>query len=482
MTMITTAFEREELTDPVNRLNPYLKGVYAPVREEITALDLEIEGELPRDLYGLYVRNGPNPLTAPQGLHHWFDGDAMLHGVWFENGKAEYRNRYVRTADFEAARAGTCEAGGIFMPACKERHPTVYKDTANTDVIVHNGELMALWYVSGQPVRVDPRTLETLRTETFSGALPKNVSAHSKTDPETGELIFFDYDLYRPFMSAGVVSPDNQLSWFREVELPGPRLPHDMAITKNHLVLMDLPVVFTQSGMRNGLWQIHQPAGLATRFGVMRRDGTGGVRWFEADPCYIYHVVNAWEEGDEIVLFACRMIPNGQTPDPSFGPYGPMAVVLALQAVLYEWRFNLATGETRQRQVDDRVSEFPVVSHARTGRKSRYSYHVSIPNQPVQLFDGLIKYDLETGASQAQMFEPGVYGSEPAFAPREGAAGEDDGYVVSLVFDAATGASEARVWDAQDFTAAPRARVKLPARVPAGFHAAWAPGGAVKRA
>jgi carotenoid cleavage dioxygenase-like enzyme len=158
MTMIETDFERDELTDPLNKLNPYLKGIYAPVREEVTALELEVEGEIPRDLHGAYVRNGPNPLNAPAGMHHWFDGDGMLHAIYFENGKAEYRNRYIRSSDHEAEKAGTLDAGGILTTAKKDRHPTTYKDTANTDVVFHDGSLLALWYVSGQPVRVDART------------------------------------------------------------------------------------------------------------------------------------------------------------------------------------------------------------------------------------------------------------------------------------------------------------------------------------
>lgn len=476
MTMIKTDFERDELNTPLNQLNPYLKGIYAPVRKEVTALELEVEGEIPRDLFGAYVRNGPNPLNAPEGMHHWFDGDGMLHGIFFENGKAEYRNRYIRSDDHEAEKGGALDAGGILMPANKQRHPTTYKDTANTDVVFHDGSLMALWYISGQPVRVDARTLETVRTETFSGKLPKNVSAHSKVDPETGEFLFFDYDLYNPLMSAGVVSKDNELSWFRQIELPGPRLPHDMAITENYMVLMDLPVVFTDAGLRNGMWQIHQPKGQPTRFGVLRKDGTGDVRWFEADPCYIYHGVNAWEEGDEIVFYACKMIPNGQAPDAAYGDYAPMVAILALQAVLYEWRFNLKTGQTTERPVDDRVTEFPVVNLDRMGRKSRYSYHVSIPNIQTQVFDGLVKYDLLAGTSAYHPFGEGVFGSEPAYAPKINAAGEDDGYVLTFVFNAETGASEALVIDAQDFDAKPLARIKLPQRVPAGFHGTWAPG------
>lgn len=475
MTIFQSDFEKG-LTE-LNQFNPYLKGVYAPVKEEVTALELEVEGEIPVDLWGSYVRNGPNPMTPPECLHHWFDGDGMLHAIHFENGKAEYRNRYIRTADHEAEKTGRLDAGGILLPAHRDRTPTTYKDTANTDVVFHNGSLLALWYVSGQPVRVDARTLETVRTETFSGALPKNVSAHSKTDAKTGEFLFFDYDLYTPVMSAGVVSKDNELTWFREIDLPGPRLPHDMAITENYMILMDLPVVFTEAGLRNGMWQIHQPKDLPARFAVIRRDGTGPVRWFETDPCYIYHGINAWEDGDEIVFCACKMVPNGLPPNREFGPYAPMAAVLALQAELHRWRFNLTTGETKVEHLDDRRTEFPVVNLDEMGYRTRYSYNVTIPNTDTQVFDGMVKYDLETGQGVDHRFPEGVYGSEPAFAPRVGARGEDDGYVITFVTDAREGRSEALILDAKDFGGMPLARVKLPQRIPAGFHGTWAPGG-----
>lgn len=476
MTMIQTEFERDELTE-LNRFNPYLKGIYAPVRKEVTALDLEVEGEIPRDLYGAYLRNGPNPLNAPEGMHHWFDGDGMVHGIFFENGKAEYRNRYVHTRDHEAERAGTLDAGGILEPIRRERSAlTTYKDTANTDILIHNGTAMALWYVSGQPVRMDPRTLETIRTETFAGRLPKNVSAHSKVDAQTGEFLFFDYDLYNPVMSAGVVSADNELKWFREVELPGPRLPHDMMITKNYMILMDLPVVFTEAGLRNGMWQIHQPKNQPARFGVVRRDGTGDVKWFETEPCYIYHGCNAWEEGDKIVFYACKMVDNGLPPNPEFGPYAPMAAVLALQAELHRWTFDMKTGQTTVEHLDDRRTEFPVVNLDLMGHKTKYAYHVTIPNTHTQVFDGLVKYDLESGNGIEHRFADGVYGAEPAFAPRVGATEEDDGYVITFLTDSTTGRSEALILDARDFGGKPLARVKLPQRVPAGFHGTWAPG------
>ncbi len=458
----------------LNQMNPYLNGLFAPVREEVSAADLPVIGEIPRDLRGAYFRNGPNPMSPPAGMHHWFDGDGMLHGVWFEDGRARYANRYLRTADFEAEREGADAMPGIFSPArtVAERR-TVYKDTANTDVVVHNGRLLALWYISGQPVAVDMRTLETIGVEDFGGRLPRNVSAHSKVDPATGELVFFDYALYEPKMSFGTVSPAGDLVHFQEVDLPGPRLPHDMGLTENYVILHDLPVVFTKSAIRNRMWQI-EVADQPTRFGVAPRKG-GAVRWFEFPTSYIYHVINCWEEGDDVVMAACKMVPNGFSPDPSaYGPYAPMVTVLALRAQPFLWRMNMKTGDGTEAQLDDGVSEFPVVNLDHTGRKSRWSYHVVMEDHILQRYSALRKYDLETGAYEQHDFAPGVYGSEAAYAPT--GAGEDDGFVVTITADR-DGNSEAHIIDAKNFAGPPVARVKLPQRVPLGFHATWAKAG-----
>jgi carotenoid cleavage dioxygenase len=466
----------------VNALNPYLKGLYAPAAAETAAADLPVIGEIPRDLFGAYFRNGPNPALPPQGLHHWFDGDGMIHGVWFENGRARYANRYVGTADFVAEREGAAPMPGIFSPAqTRAARTTVYKDTANTDLVLHDGRLLALWYVSGRPVAVDASTLETLGEESFGGELPKNVSAHSKVDPATGELVFFDYELYEPRMSFGTVSKDRRLTHFQEIELPGPRLPHDMGMTENYVILHDLPVVFTDAALRNRMWQIHV-ADQPTRFGVAPRRG-GDPKWFEFPTSYIYHVINAWEEGEEVVMAACKMVPNGFSPDPAtYGPYAAMTTVLALRARPFLWRMNLRTGEGREEQLDDRLSEFPVVNLTTLGRKSRFSYHVVMDDHVEQRFSGLLKYVLSTGDAIAHEFPKGVFGSEPAFAPREGAASEDDGYVITFVTDAASGRSEALIIDARNFSKPPLARVLLPQRVPAGFHGVWAPGGEIAAA
>ena len=464
----------------INDTNPYLHGLYAPVEKEVAAETLDVIGEIPRDLHGGYFRNGPNPKTPPTGMHHWFDGDGMIHGVWFENGKARYANRYVGSVDSKAN--GSSPLSGIFEPSRDAPGRKVhYRDTANTDLVYHNGNLLALWYISGQPVAVDATTLETIRTETFDGNLPGNISAHSKVDPETGELVFFDYALYEPKMWTGTVSATGALTHFQEIDLPGPRLPHDMGMTENYVILHDLPVVFSEQAIRNRLWQIHV-ADQPTRFGVVPRKG-GDPKWFKFPTCYVYHVINAWEEGDDVVMAACRMVPNGFKPDAKYGPYAAMADVLALRAQPFLWRMNMKTGEGREEQLDDALSEFPVVNTAFAGRKTKYSYHVIFDDCIEQRFSGLVKYDLETGASTRHDFPEGVFGSEPAFAPRArrradhdpNAKGEDDGYLITFTADL-DGASEAHIIDAQNLTAPPLARITLPQRVPAGFHGVWAPG------
>lgn len=456
----------------LNDTNPYLHGLYAPVTKEVAVDDLSVIGEIPRDLHGGYFRNGPNPQTPPMGMHHWFDGEGMIHGVWFENGKARYANRYVGSVDNTVN--GASPLGGIFEPSRDAPGRKVhYRDTANTDLVYHNGNLLALWYISGQPVAVDPSTLETIRTETFDGTLPGNVSAHSKVDPTTGELVFFDYALYEPKMWTGAVSATGALTHFQEIDLPGPRLPHDMGMTENYVILHDLPVIFSEQAIRNRLWQIHV-ADQPTQFGVVPRQG-GDPKWFEFPTCYVYHVINAWEDGDDVVMAACKMVPNGFEPDAAYGPYAAMADVLALRAQPFLWRMNMKTGAGREEQIDDALSEFPVVNNAFAGRKTKYSYHVIFDDCIEQRFTGLLKYDLETGASTRHDFPAGVYGSEPAFAERINAAGEDDGYLVTFTADLA-GESEAHIIDAKNLTAPPLARIKLPQRVPTGFHGIWAPG------
>jgi carotenoid cleavage dioxygenase-like enzyme len=458
-------------------VNPYLEGPFAPTQEEVTIPDLEVVGAVPEDLNGVYVRNGPNPQFQPVGRYHWFDGDGMVHAVHISEGRATYRNRWVRTGGFERERdAGATLWRGIMEPWRDNPRDEPEKDTANTDVIFHNERLLALWYRAGKPYALDPLTLETLGAEDFDGTLRCEVSAHAKVDERTGELCFFDYGLKRPYMRYGVVSPDGVVRHFVGIDLPAPRLPHDMAITERYSILMDLPLMNDPEASRVGRYKLFFDRGTPSRFGVIPRYGKADeVRWFEAEPCFIYHSVNAWEEGDEIVMDVCRV----KRPEPRTDLDGPLAQMLSylrLDAHLHRYRFDLRSGRTSEQVVDDDNSEFPSINLGMVGRRSRYAYNMHISPESTLLFDGLVKYDLDSGAAETHWFGDGRWGSEAPFAPRPGAVAEDDGYLVSYVYDEREQRSEVEVLDAADVGAGPICRIKLPVRVPLGFHATWVPG------
>lgn len=460
--------------------NPYLTGAYAPVTEEIGAELTDIEGEVPTDVAGVYVRNGPNPRFRAEGRKHWFDGDGMLHAVTVEGGTLSYRNRWIRTAGFRREdEAGSALWRGLMEPTTGNPPPmpgelvTPYKDTGNTDVIAHGGHLLTSWYVSGAGHRVDARTLETTGPERAGSEKPLRLTAHSKVDPETGELFYFDYGP-KPALTYGVLGRDGSPRHRTTVALPGPRLPHDMALTERFAIVMDLPVFHRPEALAKKKWIVGYHQELPARFGVLPRYGEGSeVRWFEAETCYVYHVVNAWEEDDAIVMVGCRCSDPIPEVDPADGADARMLANLRLSARLHRWRFDLTTGETTEEALDDLNTEFPTMDLRRLGRRSRYSYHQRIPKARTLLFDGVVKYDSDTGARQVLEYGPGRYGSEVAFAPREGASGEDEGYLFSFVDDRAADRSELWVIRADDLEVVAKARV--PQRVPLGFHAAWMP-------
>lgn len=466
--------------------NPYLEGVWAPVREEVVADELEVIGEVPKDLNGVYLRNGPNPKYQPRGRYHVFDGDGMLHGMEFRNGKAIYRNRWVRTEGLgmEEAQGKAIWPGLIDRPdrsletAWGSDH--FLKDNSNTDVVIHNRQAISTFYQCGEGYSQDPRTLAPTGNLDLQGLGIRSLSAHSMVDENTGELLWFDYSTQRPFMSYGVISPNGELRHHVPIELPGARLPHTLAFTEHHTILMDLPLFWDPQLMEKDIHKVTFFPELPSRFGIIPRYGAGDtVRWFEAEPCYIYHISNAWQEGDEIILDGCRM----GTPEPPAIPASADATELSrllawgkLDARLYRWRFNLATGETREEWRDDRFTEFPMVNASLAGRATKYAYHMIVSQtNPTLQFTGLAKYELASGAAEVHDLEPGWYGSETPFAPRDGSTGEDDGYLVTYVTNAADRSSEVQIFDAQQVSAGPVGRVKLPVTVPPGFHSCWGP-------
>lgn len=459
--------------------NPYLMGNYSPIDTEITAENLEVIGEVPRDLNGMYVRNGPNPQYKQAGRYHWFDGDGMLHAVTVHDGKVTYRNRWVRTEGFEReAHQGGALWSGIMEPPLSNPRLNVHmpiKDTSNTDVVYHNEKLLTTWYLAGEPYAVDPITLETLGKEDFGGSLRSNMSAHCKVDEHTDELLFFDYSPRPPYMMYGVVGSNGHVKHCVPIDLPGPRMPHDMAITQNYSILLDLPLIADPQAMKAGRHKIVFRRDMPSRFGIIPRYGqSDSIRWFEASPCYMYHTINAWEEGDEIVLDTCR-VHKPAPPPTAVTRLEKMLAYLRLDARIYRYRFNLKTGQTKEEELDDKNTEFPTMNSTLLGRPTRYAYNVHITNDSTLLFDGVVKYDTVKGTSETFLFGPGRYGSEAPFAARPHPTAEDDGYLLSFIYDERESRSELIILDAQNLGAGPLARVIIPQRIPYGFHACWVP-------
>jgi carotenoid cleavage dioxygenase len=480
--------------DPVDRPtwvdtidNPYLHGPYTPVISEITAVDLKtVDGEVPQDLCGAYVRQGPNPVFAPKGLYHWFDGDGMVHGLYLRDGRASYLRKWTQTrALHDEIENSRVTLSGIMGPYDLSRiagreasaDNTEYcKDTANTTLNLYNGKLLAAWYNSGSVYNLDPLTLETRGEENFGGTLESTLNAHGKVDVRTGEYINYGYTDFQPWLTYFVFGVDGRVRHTTRVDLPGPRLPHDTTITPNYTILHDFPLyhdvnVLRRTGHRVVQFHRDQPS----RFGVIPRYGTQEqIRWFEFEPGYVLHMANAWEDGDWVVMDGCFQPDPTIRRDPSEGQLGSMLAYLRYKGHLRRWRMNLRTGEKSEQQLDDLNVEFCLPDMDLYGVKSRYSYHQLIPTDLQTLaFEGLVKYDHEKGTREIYPYPRGWFPSETTFAKREGGRDEDDGYCVTLATNIADYRGEAWIFDAKRITTGPITRIALPGRVPVGFHAAW---------
>lgn len=231
----------------------------------------------------------------PKGRYHWFDGDGMIHAVAFENGSATYRNRYVHTEHFEKES----EAGESLWTGITERpdftNPNgVWKDTANTDLVFHANRLLSMWWLCGRPHEIELPSLDTLGTVDFGDKRSERISAHPKVDPRTGELIVFAYSPVPPYLSYGVVSADGTLAHWTEVDLHAPRLQHDIAITERHTVLFDMSMQWDADLLARGQTKVRFYRDTPSRIGVIPRFGAGSdVRWFEVEPMFMYHTINA---------------------------------------------------------------------------------------------------------------------------------------------------------------------------------------------
>ena len=438
---------------------PYLTGHFTPVADEATAIGLDVVGTLPPELTGEYIRNGHNPKPGVTPSH-WFKGSGMLHGVRLANGRAEwYRNRWVKTPALDGAPMMRAD-GSVDLTA----------SVAGTHIIEHGGRLLAL-QEANLPYEVT-RELETVGPFDFHGKLTSAMTAHPKQDPDTGELHFFSYSPFAPHLTYFVASPDGHIIRTEVIAGAGPSLMHDFAITETKAVFLDLPVVFDPAET-SGIpyrWHDDYPA----RIGVFNRVGPPKITWIPVSQQAILHVTNAYDTPDGKVVLEGPAYDRASW-ETSWkwwigAPGYPTS--LATGAIETRWLLDPAAGTATEQPLDDLVTDFPTINESLTGRLSTISYSVAFPGSGLDEF-AIVKLNTATGKRDMHLPGPGRHAGEAVFVQAEGATGEDDGYLLTIVSDLVADASQLLVLDAHDLGTV--AAVQLPRRVPSGIHGSWIP-------
>ena len=441
-------------------VNMYLEGNYAPVSEEVTAFDLPIIGELPQELSGRYLRNGPNPLhVADPANHHWFLGDGMVHGVRLNEGNALwYRNRYVGSVNLSQHRG---------QPDIDGPNWNGNPGGPNTNVGGFAGSTWAMVEAGGTPVELT-YDLETVGRNDFYGTLPGSFTAHPKLDPDAGELHAMVYAPGNWFdhVQYVVVAKNGTVRKTVDIPIPAMTMLHDMSLTQKYAVVYDFPcrTDFDLAFAGNPFPMRWQP-GTGSRLGLLPREGEAAdIVWVDLPECYAFHPMNAYDQADgSVVIDICVY-------DSMFGAEhnGPFQLELAR---LERWVINPALRTVSITVIDATEQEFPRHRGSLTGKPYRFGYCAGVATGDKAW--PTLKHDLTTG--ERWTFDHGIgrSGAEPVFIGREDSTDEDGGWLVTFVHDIPKGTAELVVLDAQDFTRGEVARVLLPQRIPFGFHGNW---------
>jgi len=430
--------------------NQYLAGNYAPVESEVTAHDLPTTGQIPAELEGRWLRNGPNPESiVDPSKHHWFMGAGMVHGVRLRGGKAEwYRNRWVVDAESRAA--------GVFG--------------ANTNVGGFAGTTWAMVEGGNPPIELGYE-LDSLGVNRFDGTLDGPFTAHPKYDPNTGELHSMNYhwpDLM-DHVNYTVVGGDGKVT--KNLAIPVDDMPmmHDMSLTPKYAVVYDLSVTVSFDVITAGhsfpfKWDPDRPC----RVGLLPRDGSADdIVWCDVDPCYVFHPLNAYDTPDgKVVVDVCRY--DDLMVDDRNGPFAEKPPTLD------RWLIDPVARKVTETRLDDRPQEFPRHNPKVGLQQHRFGYTSEVKvRDSANLHGAIIKIDTDTGSTETHEFGPGRGGAEPVFVPKADGTAEDAGWILTVVYDAAADSSELHILDAEDVAGPEVAAISLPQRVPFGFHGNW---------
>ncbi|KAJ9678386.1 hypothetical protein PVL29_020535 [Vitis rotundifolia] len=447
-----------------------LTGNFAPV-DELPPIDcLVVEGELSQSLNGTYIRNGPNPLHQPRGPHHLFEGDGMLHSIRLSDGRATFCSRYVKTYKY----ALEDNVGFPIFPNILSGFHSF--GLANTSLSLFSNRLFALGE-SDLPYSIhlsEEGDIETIGRCDFDGKAFVNMTAHPKIDPETGETFAFRCSSIPPYIT--FFSIDKEGSKQQDVpifSMTNPTFVHDFSITKQYIVFSESQIEMNplRLMMCKGM-PVSAELDKVPRIGVLPRYAStdSEIRWFEAPGFNAMHAVNAWEEGDEEIILVA---PNAISTENLF--HNIEKVHFSLEKV----RINLRNGSVTRTTLSQKNLELGSINPSYVGKRNRYAY-MGI-GEMIPKMSGVVKIDMDLECEVSRRpYGAGCFGGEPIFVAKDGASGEDEGYIVSYVHDENSGASRFVVMDANSQTLDVVAAVKLPRRVPYGFHGLFVKDGDIR--
>ena len=457
--------------------HPQLRGNFAPLRMEADIADAVVRGEIPDDLDVTYYRNGPDPQFAPRGDHHWFGGDGMLHMFCIQGGKVAYRNRWVRTAKWKLEHEAGEALYSPFNPMQNDARTAGAPDEglANTNVVWHGNKLLAL-EEGHAPFEVDPVTLESIGPWRFGDSLEGPMTAHPKMDPKTGEMLFFGYMVDGPFtpgISYQVVAADGTLTRSERFQAPYASMMHDFITTDEHAIFPIFPLTGSMERAMQGKPAFAWEPDKGTHVGIMARgDSTAEMRWFETDPCYVFHPMNAFTDGSKIIAHVMQFEEAPLFPKADGSPTDPEKA----NARLCEWIIDLASNSNsiERRYLDDITGEFPRLDERFAGLDYRYGYYAASGSRDGGLgFDTIVAHDFEQDTRDSFELGEGDRTGEPVFVPKSKDAPEGTGYLIATVYRAAENRSDLAIFDAENVGSGPIALAELPHRVPYGFHGNW---------
>ena len=458
---LVAAFNRRRLPKTAS---PFAGGIHAPMTAERTLHDLPVTGAIPPGLDGRYLKMGANPVDPALLGQHWFLGDGMVHGLCLREGRALwYRNRWIRS------RTAAAALGQAAAPGPRRGR----NDTVNTNVVDIGGRAFAVVEAGSFPVELT-EALEEQRYNPFGRTLDGAFSGHPHRDPRTGEHHAIAYDGNIPHTVRHVVVSDaGRVVRDEPIAVQHGPCIHDSAFTARFAVVLDLPVTFSMRAVLGGhvfpyRWNPAHPA----RVGLLpRHGGNAEIIWCDVERCFVFHVANAFDDDAGQVILDVIAYPT------MFDTGGAGLDALGR---FERWTIDPRTRRVERRVLDETPQEFPRIDERRFGEPHRYCYTVAVPpDGDTQLFgaSSIFKHDMRTGQRLRYDFGGDRVPGEFVFVPARPDAAEDEGWLLGLVIDRAAEATDLAILDARRFEAGPVAAVRLPHRIPPGFHGNWFPAG-----